>query len=149
MVGNIHYMAQQVTKNNKNCIVFNIKSNTVSDVADHLRRYLTTQVIDGCLQLTSTLLRNVEPFQEVKTRLSAGMSTRSSRVLNLDSVHCMYFIFVLISFWPIHIFNKYKKTYTLYHYNVIYTIGRAALEQAYKNFSELGSNYIYIHLHFI
>ena len=32
------------------------------------------------------------------------------------------------------------------HYNIIYSIGRAALEQAYRSPCKLGSNYIYIHL---
>ena len=37
-------------------------------------------------------------------------------------------------------------TYTLYHYNIIDNIGRAALEQAYRCFFKRDINYIYIHL---
>ena len=40
--------------------------------------------------------------------------------------------------------NQIQKIYTLYHYNIIYNIVRAGLEQAYRSLCKLGSNYIYI-----
>ena len=64
-----------------------------------------------------------------------------------DAVLCYgVFYSILFSFWPIHIFNTDTQIYTLNHYNIIYNIGRAALEQAYRRSCKFGSNYIHIHL---
>ena len=60
---------------------------------------------------------------------------------------CIFFLIIcLFSFWPIHIFKNRKNIYTLYHYNIIYNIDRAALEQAYRSLCKLSRNYIQLML---
>ena len=74
-------------------------------------------------------------------KISGALTVVEFTLTTLKYVYLIiYYYYFLFSFWPILIFKTDTNIYTLCHYNIIYSIGRAALEQAYRSLCKLDSN---------